>query len=73
MQGDLLAESSGTRVLASAGPSPNVEVSFQGNGKLLGQDMTDFGTYQQTLRPGGVFYGEGQVLPDRQSIRSGPP
>ena len=39
-----------------------IEVSFQGSGRLLGHDITDIGTYVQTLRPGGVLYGEGDVF-----------
>ncbi len=41
---------------------PKLEVSCQGNGKLLGQEMTEFITYWQTVRPGGELYGEGQVV-----------
>jgi hypothetical protein len=52
----------GMRVLPSDGQQVYVEVSFQGRGTLLGQDFTDVGTYQQTVRPGGVLYGEGHVL-----------
>ena len=29
---------------------------------MLGQDITDIGTYWQTLKAGGVLYGEGDVL-----------
>ncbi|WP_443217605.1 hypothetical protein [Pseudonocardia sp. P1] len=39
-----------------------MEVSFQGRGRLLGQEITDTGTYWQTIRPGGILYGEGHVL-----------
>jgi hypothetical protein len=65
MLGEKLGESSGkfsgTRVL-SAGPEPKLEVSFQGRGTLLGIGITDLGTYWQVFRPGGVLYGEGQVV-----------
>jgi hypothetical protein len=65
MLGEKLGESSGkftaTRVL-SAGPEPKLEVSFQGRGTLLGVGITDLGTYWQVVRPGGVLYGEGQVV-----------
>jgi hypothetical protein len=64
--GEQLGESSGkvtgTRVLGPEGQQVKVEVSFEGRGTLLGQDIADFGTYWQTLRPGGVLYGEGTVL-----------
>jgi hypothetical protein len=63
--GERLGESSGkitgTRVLTSEG-QVKVEVSFQGRGDMLGEDITDFGTYWQSVRPGGVLYGEGDVL-----------
>lgn len=66
MLGELLGEASGktagVRVLPTEGQQVKVEVSFQGNGKLLGVGITDTGTYWQTVRPGGVFYGEGHVL-----------
>jgi hypothetical protein len=66
MLGDRLGESSGkitgVRVLPSEGEQTWMEVSFQGRGTLLGQEISDIGTYRQTVRPGGVFYGEGHVL-----------
>lgn len=65
MLGEQLGEASGkitvTRALPSEGPTPKLEISFQGSGNLLGVAMNDFGTYWQTVRPGGVLYGEGQV------------
>ncbi len=66
MLGELLGEVSGkitgTRVLPSEGPTPTLEASLQGSGKLLGMDINIFSTYYQTVRPGGVLYGEGQVV-----------
>jgi hypothetical protein len=66
MLGEVLGESSGTilgtRVLPSEGQQIKVEVSFQGKGHLLGEEIMDIGTYWQTIRPGGVLYGEGHVL-----------
>jgi hypothetical protein len=63
--GERLGEPSGkitgTRVLRSEG-QVKVEVSFQGRGNMLGEEITDFGTYWQSVRPGGVLYGEGDVL-----------
>ena len=49
-----------------------MEVSFQGRGTMLGEEIADYGTYWQTLRPGGVIYGEGDVVwltNDGESIR----
>jgi hypothetical protein len=65
--GDKVGETSGrvtgTRVITPSGTQPvRLEVSIQGSGKVLGQDVTEIGTYVQTLRPGGVLYGEGDVL-----------
>ena len=66
MLGEKLGEASGKmtglRVLSAEGPMPKVEVSFQGRGTLLGQPITDIGTYWQTIRPGGILYGEGTVV-----------
>lgn len=65
--GDKVGETSGkvtgTRVITPSGTQPvQLEVSIQGSGKVLGEDVTEIGTYVQTLRPGGVLYGEGDVL-----------
>ena len=66
MLGEQLGESSGkvtgARVLSTEGQNSKVEVSFQGCGTLLGTEITDFGTYWQVVRPGGILYGEGKVL-----------
>jgi hypothetical protein len=66
MLGERLGESRGriigARVLPSEAQQVWMEVSFQGHGTLLGQEINDTGTYRQTVRPGGVLYGEGHVL-----------
>lgn len=66
MLGDRLGESSGkitnVRVLPTEGQQVWLDVSFQGRGILLGQEVNETGTYRQTVRPGGVLYGEGHVL-----------
>jgi hypothetical protein len=66
MLGEQLGEGSSkittTRVLRSDGPTPKLEISHRGSGKLLGMDTNVFGTYTQTLRSGGVLYGEGQTV-----------
>ena len=53
MLGDRLGESSGKftsiRVLPSEGHQVWLEVSFQGRGTVLGQEITDTGTYRQTF------------------------
>jgi hypothetical protein len=65
--GDQIGEASGritgTRVITPVVGAPaQMEVAFQGSGTMLGQQITDVGTYWQTLRPGGVLYGEGDNL-----------
>ena len=61
--GEASGKITGTRVVTPlGGHTRQIEVSFQGSGSLLGHDITDIGTYVQTLRPGGVLYGEGEVL-----------
>ena len=66
MLGERLGESAGkitnVRVLPTEAQQIKLEASFQGQGTLLGQPITDFGTYWQTMRPGGVLYGEGHVV-----------
>ncbi len=66
MLGELLGESSGKttgiRVLSTKGQEAKTEVSLQGSGKLLGVEITETATYWQTVRPGGVLYGEGRAL-----------
>jgi hypothetical protein len=66
MLGERLGESSGKiigiRVLPSEGQQVWLEVSFQGRGTMLGQAITDTGTYRQTFRPGGILSGEGHLL-----------
>jgi hypothetical protein len=64
--GELIEEASGKitgqRVLDVEGPK--IESSFTMNGKWMGQDVTDIGTYWGVMREGagaqGVVYGEAQ-------------
>jgi hypothetical protein len=61
--GDQIGEASGritgTRVLAPEGQPVKVEVSLQGSGTMLGQQITDVGTYWQTVRPGASSTAKG--------------
>jgi hypothetical protein len=50
----------GRRVLPSEGEGPEVEVSFEGRGQVLGVETNDMGTYWSIVRPDGTLYGEGQ-------------
>jgi hypothetical protein len=49
------------RILPGEGP-PQVEVSFEAQGQLVGTSVTDMGTYTSTVRPDGTIYGEGQGI-----------
>jgi hypothetical protein len=62
MLGELLYEASGKRTarrVVSTEPL-EVEVSFEGAGKVLGMDSMEIGTYQSLLRDDGTIYGEGE-------------
>ena len=65
MLGERLGESSGRitgmRVLPTEGQQVWLEASFQGQVTVLGQPITDIGTYRQTMR-GGALHGEGHVV-----------
>jgi hypothetical protein len=60
--GELIEEESGKitgqRVVDVEGPK--IESSFTMNGKWVGQDVTDIGTYWGVMREVGVVYGEAQ-------------
>lgn len=66
MLGELLMEESGKvigqRVLPVEGGGPRIEVTFEANGKLLGNDAYDRGTYVAELKPDGHIYAQGQGL-----------
>jgi hypothetical protein len=50
----------GPRKVVSADNGFKVEVSFEANGKMLGVDSQEIGTYISGPRPDGSLYGEGQ-------------
>jgi hypothetical protein len=60
--GELSGRITGTRVITPSAGQTRIEVSFQGSGTLLGHDVTNIATYWQTMRPGGILYGEGDAL-----------
>jgi len=66
MQGEKICEETGQvtsqRVLPNPGGGPKMETSFRANGKLLGVEATDTGTYCSMVRPDGSLYGEGQGI-----------
>ncbi len=55
---DLKAKVTGTRVL----PGNLVETSFQGQGRMLGVDCQEMGTYVSAMTAHGVLNGEGQGM-----------
>ena len=59
---DVSARITGTRVLPAEGGGIQVEVSFAGQGKLLGVATMEMGTYHSVMTPAGVLNGEGQGL-----------
>lgn len=61
--GEETGKVTGQRVLASEdGHPPEMEVSIQSNGKILGIDFSGNGTYVAALRPTGHLRGEGQGI-----------
>lgn len=66
MQGDKVGESTGKvtgrRVLPNAGAGPKMETSFEADGKLLGVEVHETGTYGSLVRPDGSLFGEGQGI-----------
>ena len=64
MLGDLIGETRGKRIVRrvlSSDP-PTVEVTFEDHGKMLGVDVTGFGTYESEIRADGSIYGEGEGM-----------
>jgi hypothetical protein len=51
---------SGQRVLPGSGISPDLEVSFEASGVILGIRTSGVGTYAATPRTDGSLFGEGQ-------------
>jgi hypothetical protein len=60
--GEILGEVRGKVTAMRVLPDGKMEVSQQGNGKLLGSEITEVVTYQTTMRPNGTGYGEGQQI-----------
>ena len=68
MLGELIGQCTGKvtgiRVLPTEGQYARLEVSLRGEGRLVGQPITDFGAHVQTVRPGGMLQGEAHVEGD---------
>jgi len=61
MLGELIYQGSGKRIVRrvlSTEPV-NVEVTFEGGGKVLGVEAMEIGTYTSVIRSDGTIYGEG--------------
>jgi hypothetical protein len=58
-QGEKIQELTGKITGYRALDNGNVEVSFQGQGRILGVETMEIGTYISTPKPGGVFHAEG--------------
>jgi hypothetical protein len=65
MLGEQIGEERGQilvrRVLPGEGP-PQVEVSFEAQGQMLGISTTHVGSYVSTVRPDGTIFGDGQGI-----------
>ena len=62
MLGEKLGEASGQITGVRVLPEGAIEISFQGRGMILSHDMTDAGTYVQTILRPGVLRGEGRTI-----------
>ncbi|HEX6454348.1 MAG TPA: hypothetical protein VF060_33420 [Trebonia sp.] len=58
--GEETGQITGMRVLPDEGAGPEVEISFQSNGTLLGVQVSDLATYHSVTRPDGTLFGEGR-------------
>ncbi|MBI3743187.1 MAG: hypothetical protein HY261_02745 [Chloroflexi bacterium] len=59
--GEETGQTIGRRVLPGDG-MPSMEVSFQAQGKVLGMESSDVGTYVATMGPDGLLRGTGQGI-----------
>jgi hypothetical protein len=58
MIGECTGKVAGVRVISTGEQETKLEVSLTGQGSLLGQAITDFGTLVQAVRPGGLLIGD---------------
>ena len=64
MLGELIGETRGKRIVRTVLSSTpfKVQVSFEDAGKMVGVDVTGFGSYTSEVRPDGSIYGEGNGI-----------
>ena len=60
--GEIVAELHGKVTNLRVVQDGKVEVSLQGSGKLLGNEVIDITTFSSTMRPNGTAYGEGGTI-----------
>ncbi len=71
--GEMIGEERGRRTgrrIISTSPNFKVEVSFEDQGKLLGLEASNIGTYTAEPRADGTLFGEGQgviLTPDGET------
>src|ERR1700745_4307822 len=58
--GGEIGQVTGIRVLSVGASGPEMEISFQASGTILGVHGNDMGTYIAVTRPDGTLYGEGR-------------
>jgi hypothetical protein len=60
--GETTGKTVGMRVLPHDDHGPRMEITIQQEGKILGVDVVDHGTYESTLQPGNYFSGTGRGI-----------
>lgn len=60
--GEFGGKNTGRRVISVTGGTPTIEVSIEQQGKLLGTECTDTGTYTSVLQPDGSLKGKGHGI-----------
>ncbi len=60
--GKAAGQITGMKVLSTDPQDLKVEISFQGSGTVFGENMTEVGTYTQSLLPGGQLSGTGKLI-----------
>jgi hypothetical protein len=58
--GEEAGQVTGTRVLPDEGAGPEIEMSIQENGTLLGVPVNEMCTFVSVVRPDGTLFAQGQ-------------
>ena len=59
---ELTAKVTNRRVITERAGKPQLEISFEGTGKLMGVDVTEIGTYVGAMTEQGVLEGKGNGI-----------